>query len=213
MNQIFGSDSKFIYYLNKIGQTIALTALFLLCCIPIITIGSSITSYYYAMIKSIRRERGYPTTEFLHSFQRNFIKGSVVTIGIIATLALLYVNREFAAKTGDVTSPVMVITYDILFILILLLIIFIFPAMSRFNLKLTSLLRLSLIMALRHLPTTIVLTAGVCLCGILLLYVVPIPFIVVLPGAWCYLSTYLVEPVLKRYMPKPEEGEDAWYYE
>ncbi len=210
---IFGSDSKTIYYLNKIGQTIALTALFLLCCFPIITIGTSITSYYYTMIKSIRRERGYPTTEFLQAFRRNFLKGSVVTIGIAAIGSLLYVNREYVASSGSVTSPAMIITYDILFILLLLLIIFIFPAMSRFNLKLLSLLRLSLIMALRHLPTTIVLTAGVLICGILLLYVVPIPFIVILPGVWCYLSTYLVEPVLKKYMPKPEKDEDAWYYE
>lgn len=213
MNQIFGSDSKLIYYLNKIGQTIALTALFLLCCIPIITIGTSVTSYYYAMIKSIRRERGYPTTEFLQSFRRNFFKGSVVTIGIASIGCLLYVNREYVAKSGDATSPAMVITYDILFILLLLCIMFIFPAMSRFDLKLTSLLRISFIMAIRHLPTTIVLTAGVLFCGILLLYVVPIIFLVVLPGAWCYVSTYLVEPILRTYMPVPKEGEDAWYYE
>jgi uncharacterized membrane protein YesL len=213
MNRIFGSESKLIFYLTKIGQIITLTALFLLCCIPIITLGTSITSYYYAMIKSKRRERGYPTTEFLQSFRRNFVKGSVVTIGIAVIVGLLYVNREYVAKSGSVTSPAMVITYDILFILLLLLVMFIFPAMSRFSLKLTSLLRLSLIMALRHLPSTIALTAGVLFCGILLLYVVPIPFIVVLPGVWCYASTYLVEPVLRKYMPEPKEGEDAWYYE
>ena len=213
MNQIFGSDGKLMYYLNKIGQVITLTLVFVICCIPVITIGTSVTSFYYAMMKSIRRERGYPTTEFLQSFKRNFVKGSVVTIGIASIVGLLYLNREYVAKSGSATSPWMVVIYDILFVILLLLVMFIFPAMSRFQLKLSSLLRLSLIMALRHLPTTVVLAAGITLSGILQLYVVPIPFLVVLPGAWCYVSTYLVEPVLKQYMPEPKEGEDAWYYE
>lgn len=213
MNQIFGSDGKLMYYLNKIGQVITLTLVFVICCIPVITIGASVTSFYYAMMKSIRRERGYPTTEFLQSFKRNFVKGSVVTIGIASIVGLLYQNREYVAKSGSATSPWMVVIYDILFVILLLLVMFIFPAMSRFQLKLSSLLRLSLIMALRHLPTTVVLAAGITLSGILQLYVVPIPFLVVLPGAWCYVSTYLVEPVLKQYMPEPKEGEDAWYYE
>lgn len=213
MNQIFGSDGKLMYYLNKIGQVITLTLVFVICCIPVITIGASVTSFYYAMMKSIRRERGYPTTEFLQSFKRNFVKGSVVTIGIASIVGLLYLNREYVAKSGSATSPWMVVIYDILFVILLLLVMFIFPAMSRFQLKLSSLLRLSLIMALRHLPTTVVLAAGITLSGILQLYVVPIPFLVVLPGAWCYVSTYLVEPVLKQYMPEPKEGEDAWYYE
>ena len=213
MNFSFGSDGKFFYYLNKIGQILILTTLFLVSCIPIITIGSSITSFYYAMIKSIRRERGYPTTEFLSCFRRNLIKGSIVTLGLGIAFGLLYVNREYVAKQGDVTSPGMVIVYDFLFIVLLLLVMFIFPVMSRFHLKLLALLRLSLLMALRHLPITICLTAGVLLSGILLYYVVPIPFIVVLPGVWCYASTYLVEPVLRKYMPKPKEDEEAWYYE
>lgn len=213
MNFSFGSDGKLFYYLNKIGQILILTTLFLVSCIPIITIGSSITSFYYAMIKSIRRERGYPTTEFLSCFRRNLLKGSIVTLGLGSAFGLLYVNREYVAKQGDVTSPGMVIVYDFLFIVLLLLVMFIFPVMSRFHLKLSALLRLSLVMALRHLPITICLTAGVLLSGILLYYVVPIPFIVVLPGAWCYASTYLVEPVLRKYMPKPKEDEEAWYYE
>lgn len=210
---MFGSDGKLFYYLNKFGQLVSVTALFLLCCIPVITIGTSISSLYYAMMKSVRRERGYPTSEFLRAFRRNLKKGSIVSVGIALLGGVLYLNREFVARSGSLTSPWMVIVYDVLIIILLFLVMFIFPAMSRFDLQLAPLLRLSILMALRHLPMTIVLVAITILSGILLLYVVPIPFILVLPGVCCYASTFVIEPVLKKYMPKPQEGEDAWYYE
>lgn len=213
LSNIFNSDGKLVNCLNKIGQVIMLNVLFLICCIPIVTIGSSITAFYYAMIKAVRRERSYPAKEFFQSFKRTFVNGIIFTIGTIGIGAIIYFNREYVAKQATASSPTMVIIYDILFILLILLLTFLFPVMSRFSLKATSLLRLAFIMALRHLPFSIALTAGTILCGMLLLWVLPIPFILILPGAWCYVSTFLVEPVLKKYMPKPQEGEDAWYYE
>ncbi len=213
MNPIFGSDSKLMYYLNKVGQIIILNVYFIIGCLPIFTIGTSITAFYYAMIKAVRRERSYPTTEFWQSYLRNLVNGILFTVSILAAFVLGYLNREYVASQTTQAAPVLVVIYDILFVLLGLLISFLFPVMSRFSLKRTTLLRMAIEMSIRHLPYTIALIAGTVFSGMLLLWVLPIPFLLILPGAWCYISTFLVEPVLKKYMGKPQEGEDAWYYE
>ena len=51
-------DGKIVSLLNKAGEIILLNMVFLLCCLPVITIGPALASLYYATIKSIRRERG-----------------------------------------------------------------------------------------------------------------------------------------------------------
>ena len=40
-----------------------------------------------------------------------------------------------------------------------------------------------------------------------------VALLLLLPGGWCYVSTFLVEPILKKYMPPKQEGDDSWYYE
>lgn len=210
---MFSTDSPLMKTLSKIGNIIILNFLFLLGCIPIITIGTSISALYYAMMKSVRKERSYPMKEFLRAYKRNLVNGCLFTLGIAACSFLLYVNREYVALAQTTVSLIMIVIYDALFCLLVFITLFLFPVMSRFEMTRISLLRLSLIMTFKHLPYTICLFAGFIICVMLLLWVLPIPFLFILPGAWCYASTYLVERVFKHYMPKPKEGEDAWYYE
>ena len=208
----FGSEGTVITYLNKIGSILLLNLLFIVCSIPIITIGSSLTSFYYAMVKTVRRERSYPAREFFHSMKRTFISGSIVTLLLCFWGYILYINREYSGGMGKGISITMVLAYDLIAIITLGIILYLFPVISRFQMKLLDLLKLSFVMAIRHLPYTILLAAGAAICGLLLWYL-PVPFILVIPGFYCYASTFVYERILKKYMPKPKEGEDAWYYE
>lgn len=212
MAEWLSSDGKIITTMTKIGHIVLLNILCIVCCLPIITIGSSITSFYYAMVKSVRKERSYPTKEFFRSFKRTLLSGGVITISLILIGALFYINREYVAKGENTNSLTIVIIYDSLILLLLGFLTYIFPVLSRFQLKLSSLLKMALLMEFRHLPYTILLIIGTVICGYLL-WVLPLPFWLILPGGWCYFSSFLLERILKVYMPKPQEGEDAWYYE
>ncbi|HCL01650.1 MAG TPA: hypothetical protein DHW61_04415 [Lachnoclostridium phytofermentans] len=212
MIEWLSSDGKIITTMTKIGHIIMLNVLCILCCIPIITIGSSITSFYYAMVKTVRKERSYPSKEFFRSFKRTLLPGGFITILLIMIGALFYMNREYVTKGGNTYSLTIIIIYDALILLLIGFITYVFPVLSRFQLKLSSIFKMTLLMEFRHLPYTTFLITGTIFCGFLLL-VLPLPFWLILPGGWCYLSTFLLERILKIYTPKPQEGEDAWYYE
>ena len=73
--------------------------------------------------------------------------------------------------------------------------------------------KLALFMVFKHLPTTILLLLIVT-AGIVSALLIPVPMIFVMPGVCCYVGSFLMERILRKYMAKPEtkEDEEKWYY-
>ena len=59
MNSMFGPETKFFKVTNQIGNILLVSVLWLIGCIPVITIGTSTIAMYYAMVKAVRCEEGY----------------------------------------------------------------------------------------------------------------------------------------------------------
>lgn len=213
MKKIFSADGILITIISKIGQIILVNILWLLCCLPVITIGASTAAMYYSLIKSVRRGRGYPTKEFFAAFKRMLLSGSIITVFLILVSVLIYfgVTRASEGESGIVISSMILLAGA--GILVACIYIYLFPNLSRFTTGIGRQYMMSLYMSIRHVRTTLLLILGYAVCIWMVIFL-PMPVILIVPGAFCYISTYLIEPVLKKYMHKPEEGEeDAWYYE
>lgn len=211
IRKFFAYDGKVMEILNKTGEIILLNIMFLISCLPVITIASALTSFYYAMIKSVRRERGNPVREFMRSMKRTIAKGSLLTLGIFLWMgALLYGRWAFLNGLGATVSFQRVL-YDVLIVLSICILIYIFPVFSRFEMKLSGIVKLSFVMSIRYLPVTAAVAAGSAAVGWLLIYYLPIASILVVPGVWCYLVTFLMEKALLHYMPEAKAGEEQWY--
>ena len=65
MSKFFSADNKLFILMSKIFDVMVLGLMWLVFCIPIITIGPASTAMYYTMVKVIRRERSYLFKEFL----------------------------------------------------------------------------------------------------------------------------------------------------
>ena len=104
-------DGKFIQFMTKTGQIIILNILWLLCCLPVFTIGAATTSFYYAMVKNIRHDRGYPVTEFFSSFKRTFWSGSIITVIAGLWIGLLIYLRIVALSWNTESGILLSRTY------------------------------------------------------------------------------------------------------
>lgn len=228
MGEFFSSEGPLIGFLQKIGTLIVLSVLFILCSLPVVTIGAAASALYYAVAKSVRRERGYPTKEFFRAFKRNLKNGTILTVIFGGIAALILYNREVlwqasAGETGMLSKIMMgspdggtltlYIIYDGMLLLLAMLTVYLFPVLSRFAMKLSDIVKLSFVMSLRFFYFTILLTAGTGILFYLQWKALPIPTILLLPGGWTYISSFLLEKAMKKYIPAPREGEDAWYLE
>jgi len=212
LDAFFSWDGKFMDVLSRAGELILVNILFLISCIPVVTIGSALTSFYYATIKSVRQQRGTPVGEYFGSMKRTLKKGILLTLETAIWFGLLYVGRRYS-QVNERTH--MVTVYTVLMLVSAGVAVYVFPVFSRFEMRLTNCWKLAFLMYIRFLPYTVVILAGTAGIAWLQFYVLPMPCILFVPGLWCLAITFMMEQALLAYMPKPEEGlaEDAWYYE
>ena len=123
-----------------------------------------------------------------------------------------------AYEPGSVVKPIVMagaleMVYLLLAFVIAGIVLYLFPVLSRFTMDAFSCFKLALFMVFKHLPTTILLLLIVT-AGIVSALLIPVPMIFVMPGVCCYVGSFLMERILRKYMAKPEtkEDEEKWYY-
>ncbi len=217
MNQLFSTDGVIYRFLTVTGNIIIATVLWLIGCIPVVTIGTSTAALYYTIVKSVRKEVGYVHAEFWRGYKLNLKKGAAATAALLALGLLLGMEMRMVLENGVEVSRIWYSLSGLLILLMLLVTLYLFPVMSRFDMKLGKLCMLSFVMSIRFWYITLALGAGLAAVVLAQVYLLPIPLILLTPGLWCYASSFLVERVMKAYMPKPrrEEGDgetqENWY--
>jgi len=243
---IFNLENPFYQVLNKIIDTVVLSLIYTLLLAPATfmgyviikegfyiffillfilataLVGPATTALYYAMVKVIRRERGYAISEFFRSFKMNFRQGAVIAMIFGLLMGLLYFDYKFVneANKEDVSTlnTVMLIGFNAVVILMVLVSTYIFPLLSRFTLPIKNFFKNALFMSIRHLPSTLLMIL-INFVGIFVVWwFFPLPLFFVMPGVCILLDSLLMEKIFKRYMPEaegtPEEtGVDEWYRE
>lgn len=216
---LFNPDNAFFTFMNKLCDVVALSVICTICCLPIFTIGPSIASLYYASVKVVRRGRSYALRSFFHSFKVNFKVGAIATLFYLAAAYILYIDYQYASilrADGKTMGTVLYFVFNLIAFVVISMFVWTFPILSRFNVGVKQLFKNAFIIAIRHLPTTILLVIIVGALGFLTWAI--IPSFIILPGITTLLCSLPVERVMKKYMPKPEgtpeeTGEDQWYME
>ena len=82
--------------MNKVADLCILNIICLVCCIPIVTAGASITAMYYVTLKMVRNEEAYIVRSFFKSFKDNFKQATIINLIMIAVGAVLYLDLNVA---------------------------------------------------------------------------------------------------------------------
>ena len=219
MGNLFSMDNPVFSFLGKACDVIILSLVWILLCIPVVTIGPANTALYYAAVKVIRRERGYLFREFFKSFKLNFKKAFVLGLLLTVLFVILGFDLMWAwsnlKNAGTMGSVLLGIFVAISFLLVSFS-VYVFPILSRFEMTIKQLFKAAIFMAMRHFPSTVAMVL-ITAAGIFSVYLIPMLFFVI-PGTVAILNSLLMERIFKRYMPKAETEEentskDEWYLE
>lgn len=77
---MFSIEGKFFGTISRLGDLVILNILFLVCSIPIVTIGASITAMYSVTKKMAEEREGYIVRSFLRHLKK--ISGSQLLCGL-----------------------------------------------------------------------------------------------------------------------------------
>lgn len=170
MGRFFDIDSGFSRFMGKAADLIILNLVFLLCCIPVITIGPALTALHYVAMKMARNEESYIVRSFFRSFRKNFRQGVVIHIILVIAGGILYADFLAARSMTEPMSQIMLYLCSLLLFVYLMVFLYVYPLLARFYNTVANTFRNALLMAIRHLPYTILMLAvSVLPAGILLI--------------------------------------------
>ena len=213
----FDSESPFSRLLGRVLDIVVLSVLWLVCSLPVVTVGPASAALYYSCAKCLRHQEPGPYRNFFSAFRQNLKTGIGATAVLLLLAVLLGAGYRFLAGAAGSGSPVwgaVRVMYLVLLVIPVSVAACAFPLLSRFTYTVGALLSNSLRMTFRHLPrmvaagaltaTVVALTVLFWYCGVILLT----------PALCALLSTFLLEPVFRKYTPEAEldEGmEPPWY--
>lgn len=126
-------NSPIMEFMNTTAQFVALNLIFVICCLPIVTIGPALAALYQVILREVRGEHGYLIRKFFQHFKEMFVQSFLsfaILSGII--LVLLY-NIAFWNGLGSAFAHVILILICIMFLIVVSAFIYIFPLMARFK--------------------------------------------------------------------------------
>lgn len=155
---MMSGSNPVIAFLNKMTDLIILNALFVLCSIPIVTIGPAITAMYCVNLRSIRYGDGYVVRIFFRSLRRDFWQSIVAWLATMVVGALFALDIFFWLQSGfGVVSIVMTVVSICFAFLAFIIIIWLFPLIAKTENKLSVHVKNAAAMAVGHfIPYTLI---------------------------------------------------------
>ncbi len=217
--RFLNQDSKFTEIMCGIFDLIMLGLLWCLFAVTIVGIGPASSALYYALAKSVRRNRGSPFKEFFRAL-KDCWKGTLV-IGIFLVLLALgiYMLDGYALLEAmvnhTVTDPFRFVCGVLELFLLLCIAVYAFPLASRFEMRSWNIIIVSVSLVFRHFGRTLLMVAMLLFA---LLFIIGLPeFFWLVPGLFAYFLTFPMEKVLRKYLERSgleiPEDEDVWYLE
>ena len=89
----FFNEDNFLYiFLMKVWDIVLMNLLFILCCIPIVTIGPSFSAMYTCTLKMRKGNHIGTLKTFFRAFKQNFKQSFIVWIGTLVVSFILWTN-------------------------------------------------------------------------------------------------------------------------
>ena len=205
MRHLFNPEGLLWKPLGFLGDLVTLSLLWVLCSIPLVTLGPATAALYDAAVHCLRRKEGLPFSRFFDTFRRELKEGVLLTL-LWAALALvlglgLYALRLLVPGFGE-RGAVVTLAELLLAFLYLAVVSWVFPTLSRFTMGVGALSSA----CSRLAPGHALRSAAMALMNALLIvaslrFVVPLMFA---PALVSYLSSFLIEPVFAQYETSAE---------
>lgn len=214
MGGLFDYDSRLFQFLVRVCDLVLLSLLWVVCSLPVITLGASTAALYYAAMKLVQQRGDGAVSMFFHSFRQNLRPSLPVTLILLFVAYMLYLDYLLLSPRFGGSG-----VFHGLCILALLVYAmeasFVFPVLAKFQCTTRQVFRNALYIALSH-PTVAVMVTTLHLIPLWLVYAhldwldALQPLLVLFgPGLTAYLNATALVRVFRPYLPAEQQQEDG----
>ena len=214
MRKLFDLDLPVVRAVGTLGTLMLLGFWWLLCCIPIFTVGAS-TAALYRVLFDLRQDKRASTGDFFRAFRENFKKATVLWLLALlgaAVLAAAYYGIALL-EVNDASRLFLMIVLVALLILWLFTLVYLFPLTAFFENSVKATIKNALLMSISHLRQTVV-CVGMTLLPVAAVLISSYWFVYlgfvwafVLPGVLFYVKAGQQMEAYRDFLPEESEPE------
>ncbi len=209
MGRFFDMDNRFFTFMSRVSDLIILNLLCILCCLPIVTAGASITAMFYVTLKMVRNEEAYIAKSFFKSFKQNLKQSIIINLIMLVTGALLYFDLTIAKSMSGLPGKALSVIFMMILLLYVMVFIYIYPVLAKFYNTIKNTFINAFLMAIRHLPYTLLMLVITAL-PVAILYIptfkvqslVIMLFVLIGFAAIAYINSHFFVKIFDNYIPK-----------
>ena len=206
MKKIFSLDSPIIQGLAKIADLMLLNMLYVISCLPVITIGAA-TAALYDVTTRLAKDDALIWRHYWQAFRSNFKQATLIWILLLLVGSLIYGSAIFY-WSYELPNKDLCLTL-LAFVALVLLCIFswVFPLQARFENSLKNTLTNALLCSWSYFPRTIVIAAlnGFPFFIFIFLPAIMINSVYVFLFIWFAFSAYITTKFLRKTMDQLEK--------
>ena len=183
--------------LTTIAELAHLNLLTLLCCLPLITVGASLTAMHSVLVKMSRKEEGYIGRMFFDAFRDNFKKSTLLWLPFLIIFMSTAADHLIRTIDPTILPASMVMLATAAAIISFLILQLVFPLQACFENTVHGTLSNALLLSIAHFPKVLLMALAGCLPVWLALHsVLVLPLALVFcPAGPGFLAVKLYQPV------------------
>lgn len=198
----FDTENTLWHWVGKIPEMLALSVLWLILCLPVVTIVPACVALYDAVARNLRPDEAGLFTRFFRTFKNELVRGialSVIWLGL--TVFLVWVYYLLKAKVPEGGSwDVYLLVYQVSMLIPISVFAWLIPLQSRFVYSFGTLHKNACIFAISYLPYTALILVILVAALWVLKYLLPL--VLIFPALIVLLQSLPIEKVLKKHMPQ-----------
>lgn len=200
--KIFKVDSPFMLAMGKAADFLVVNIFFIVTCLPIVTIGAATTALYTVSFQLSKDEENYNYKNYWQAFKANFKESTKAWLLLLLLTTMLGIDFKIIQQGSFTLGKTLLFAILLMELLLLVVIIYIFPYIAKFENSLRRSLLNVLIIGIASFPYTILLVALLALC---LLFVLHFSVVGSVLAFFCgfammaYLSSLIFNKVFSKY--------------
>lgn len=207
MRDFFNPENPLMIFFARLTDLIILNLVCIICCLPIVTIGASVTALHYVTLKMAKNEEGYIIKSFFKSFKENLKQSTVVWLLFLVITLFFYLDMRIIKYGGlDIPKGINMVIYGTYFICCIVM-MYTLPLLARFSNTIKGTLKNASLMSILHFGKTI-LMAIIYLLPVMLTrlhYDFAAVYLLFGLSAPAYVNGFFWKSIFKRYEPQEEE--------
>lgn len=215
MGRLFNMDNKFFTFMGKVADLIILNLICVLCCLPIVTIGPSLTALHYVTMKMVRNEESYIVKNFFKSFKENFKQATIINLIMLVVGLMLFLDINIVKRMSGKLYSGLFVVFIAFLLLYMLVFLYIYPVLAKFYNTIKHTFINAFLMSIRHLPYTFVmlvitlLPIGIFFIPSLQLQSTCLMLLLIMgPAVIAYLNGHFLVRIFDNYIPKEEDAQE-----